>query len=551
MWRKLTVRPSVALSRPANAAAPNEETPAMKRRRFTDILLIPVLAGSLAAINLSAAAQTVDFRTRVEATTAAGAVDGLRLLDAQFLQRLYRSRGFAPLWADGQATERLLGQARVARDHGLVEADFPFRSLAAAQRRGDEIATELIATELLARLVVQLAYGRLDPEIPEPISRIGIGRDGRDPATLVVAATQASDLTRFLEKLAPSDWRYQSLRQELANLRNESWASITPGSTLELGATGPRVGQLRRRLGLSGGVDSTFDEQLQRRVRAYQRRHGLEPDGRAGTRTVAALRRTPAERYAQVQINLERLRWILNDIGRRHVLINIAGFQARAYVDDKQQWAGRVQVGTRYRQTPSFAATISSVVFNPTWTVPYTILRDDVLPEVRANVDYLRDRQMDVVTLDGEILDPETLDWEALRARRFPYRIRQRPGADNALGRLKVLFPNPHYIYMHDTPSRALFESFRRDFSSGCIRIEDPLGLTAVLFRYENESSRGKAAAAEASRKTQRIPIEEPWDILIHYGTATAQPGGQVVYHPDIYERDGELLEAFLQPLVR
>lgn len=547
MWRKLIRRPSDALSRPAKAVAPNDETPAMKRRRFTDILLIPALVGLLAASG--AVGQTADFRTAVEATIAVGQVDGLRFVDARFLQRLYRGRGFAPLWPPDGGVENLLQQAPLVRDHGLVEADFPFHVLAAAQQRGDALATELLATETLARLVFQLAYGRLDPEVPEPIRNFEIGRDGRDPAALVVAASRATHLASFLDRLAPADWRYQSLRQELATLRNSRWPRVRPGATLELGASGTRVAQLRRRLGLSGGVDAVFDTMLQRRVRAFQSSHGLDPDGRAGPRTISALNRSPAQRYAQVQINLERLRWILNDLGRRYVLINIAGFQARAYVDGRQRWSGRVQVGTRYRQTPSFAATVSSVVFNPTWTVPYTILRDDVLPEVRQDVGYLRSRRMDVVTLEGEVLDPETLDWQALRARRFPYRIRQRPGADNALGRLKILFPNPHHVYMHDTPNRSLFEASRRDFSSGCIRIENPLGLASVLFAYESEWTRSRAAEAESTARTRRIPIERSWDVVIHYGTATVQPGGQVVYYPDIYERDDELLAAFLQPL--
>lgn len=521
----------------------------MKLRRFTDILVLPALVGLLLiAAPAGTSGQTRDFRAGVEANTAAGEVDGHPFLDSLFLLRLYRSRGFEPLWPEGAGVKALLAQRALVQSHGLAAADFPFAEVEAAHRRGDWLATELLASELLARLVFQLAFGRLDPEGPTTIKQFKVGRDGRDPSELVAAARRAEDLGQFLNQLAPADWRYQSLRRELDRLRGLEWPRVAAGGTLEYADEGPRVGQLRRRLGLSGGANARFDVELQRRVRSFQRGHGLEPDGRVGAQTIAALNVTAAQRYAQVQVNLERLRWILNDLGRRHVLINIASFRARAYVDGRQRWSGRVQVGTRYRQTPSFAATVSSVVYNPTWTVPYTILRDDVLPEVRKDVTYLRTRRMDVVTLDGEILDPEVLDWNELRARRFPYRVRQRPGPDNALGKLKILFPNPHHIYMHDTPNRSLFQRSRRDFSSGCIRIEDPLGLASVLFASEAGATQERAEAAAAGRQTRRIPLEQAWEILIHYGTAAAEPGGRVVFYPDIYDRDAELLAAFQEP---
>jgi murein L,D-transpeptidase YcbB/YkuD len=200
-------------------------------------------------------------------------------------------------------------------------------------------------------------------------------------------------------------------------------------------------------------------------------------------------------------------------------------------------------VGTQARETPIFKGSMTYLDLNPTWTVPPTILREDLLPKVRRDPGYLRTQDISVIDRNGRVLDPAGINWQAVGSRP-PYTFRQGPGPKNALGRIKFMFPNPHAIFLHDTPARGLFEQAERNFSSGCIRVEDPLSLAEIVLGDPARWNRRTLEAAIAEGRTQTLRLPKPWPVLILYWTAELDGEGQVRFLPDRYRRDPALLRA-------
>lgn len=225
------------------------------------------------------------------------------------------------------------------------------------------------------------------------------------------------------------------------------------------------------------------------------------------------------------------------------MLVDIAGFSVRVFRDNEVAWRSRVQVGRPYRATPVFRDRIRYLEFNPTWTVPPGILRKDVIPAVQRDASYLPDRDMSVLTSDGRSVDPASIDWSRYPKERFPYRIVQAPGPRNALGLVKFMFPNDHLVFLHDTPSRALFERTERGFSSGCIRVENPFALAELLLDDEAEWSRQQIDDVVASAEIRRVNLRQPLPVLLLYWTIDIEQPGRVGFNRDLYDRDAAVLE--------
>jgi murein L,D-transpeptidase YcbB/YkuD len=315
------------------------------------------------------------------------------------------------------------------------------------------------------------------------------------------------------------------------------------------------VGQLRSRLRAGGELvadaeGAAFDAQLEGALRRFQSRHGLEADGVAGRATLAALNVPVADRIAQVRANLERLRWVARELAGDYLLVDIAGFNAQLWLNDAPAWQARVVVGRPFRTTPEFRAPMKYLVLNPEWNVPPTILREDVLPKVVRDPRYLQQHQMRVLDRAGRPLDAAAIDWASYRERprAFPHQIVQAPGQDNPLGSVKFMFPNEHSVYLHDTPSRALFDKTVRAFSSGCIRIEKPLELAILLLDDPQRWSEQPLLDAIATGKTQTVPARRTVPVMLLYFTASAGADGELQFRPDLYGRDGPIIKALAAP---
>jgi murein L,D-transpeptidase YcbB/YkuD len=368
------------------------------------------------------------------------------------------------------------------------------------------------------------------------------------------AAVAAPSLARFLGRWIRRAPLYPVMQRKLAEYRAieaaGGWPAVPDGPTLRPGDTDPRVSVLRQRLAVTGDLPAggpaladpaAFDDAVVAGVRSFQRRHGLDADGVVGRATLAALNVPVAQRIDQLRLTLERARWVVDETPGEAVVVNVAGAEVFVARDGEVTWWRRAIVGREARQTPIFKGRMTYLELNPTWTVPPTILREDVLPKVRRNRGYLREHDMRVLTQAGKPVDPAAVDFGA---RPFPYMIRQDAGPKNPLGLIKLMFPNRHNVYLHDTPGRELFGKAARNFSSGCIRIEDPFELAAIVLRDPARWTAESLRAATDDGKTRRLNLREPWPVLILYWTATLDAEGRVRFLPDVYRRDPALLAA-------
>lgn len=542
--------------------------------RTTAIALGWAVLGALAPAAPLRADATADplvetLRRRVEVLRASGdAQIGAGSIAARTLvASLYERRGFAPLWSDPARARSLLEAIEASATHGLDPRDYHVERLAApAEPAGNDAdrvraaaQRELLYTDAFVRLAYHLHFGKADPRSISGAWNFARTLDGVDPAAALAELLDARDPADALEGLAPRLPAYRALRDALAQLRTVeqagAWPQVAPGTRLEPGATGPRVAQLRARLQASGDLaegdaPQAFDAALEAAVRRFQSRHGLEADGVVGRATLAALNIGVAARIAQVRANLERLRWVARELVGDYLLVDIAGFTAQLWRNDALVWSARVVVGKPFRTTPEFRARMKYLVLNPEWNVPPTILREDVLPKVVADPAYLERHRMRVLDAAGQRIDAVAIDWSRYRSNpsAFPYQIVQAPRGDNPLGAIKFMFPNEHSVYLHDTPSRALFERTTRAFSSGCIRVARPLELARLLLDDPVRWSEEKLREAVASGRTQTLPVRLTVPVLLLYFTATVDADGTLQLRPDLYGRDKAIVAALATP---
>lgn len=489
------------------------------------------------------------------------------------VRRFYESRLFDPVWidADGQASAatELLSVLAEADDHGLDREDYANGILEALLEElqaanGDlpplvQVDLELLLSATWMQYGSHGLMGRLNPETLDP--EWGIDRRGGDMPELLQAAAEDQRLADGLRELFPDDPAYQRLAEALAFYREVrrqgGFTTLPEGQTLRPGDTGERVALLRQRLRESGdhaadadaaedAEDELFDAALEAAVRGFQRRHGLEVDALVGAATRGALNVPVSRRIQQIAVNLERWRWMPRDLGERYVLVNIAGFDLQVVDQGEEVMRQRVIVGRDYRQTPVFTGRMTYLVLNPYWEVPNSIAVRDILPQVRQDPSHLQRLGFQVLRgwgAEQELLDPTGIDWATVPARGFPYRLRQRPGPLNALGRIKFMFPNRHAVYLHDTPARELFRRADRAFSSGCIRVEQP-ELLAELVLDDPRWTRQAIDAAIASGQERTVALQRPLPVHLQYITAWVDAHDLVHLRNDLYNRDGRVADA-------
>ena len=490
-------------------------------------------------------------------------INGARIAAVRFVPALYGQREFRPLWTDAGHIDALFGEIVRSKEHGLDPDDFHDRELQQMRQRlggggavkaGDFADFDILLTDSLARLGYQLFWGKVDPEQLDASWNFQRPLLDTDPVALVERSFEAGQVGALLRSLELDHPVYQRLKAGLAGYRalqdSGGWLDLPEGPALKPGMRESRVSALRRRLEAEGMATGSppsdpqvYDPALTAAVESFQARYGLEQDAVVGKQTLAELNVPIEARIEQIRVNLERARWILRNLGGDFVVVNIAGFRTYLVRGGEVVWQARSIVGRPYRKTPVFRDQISYLEINPTWTVPPGILRKDILPKARKDPSYLRRQNFRVVDGNGRSVDPASLDWANLSARGFPYQIVQQPGPENALGLVKFMFPNKYLVYLHDTPSRALFERSERTFSSGCIRVETPFDLAERLLAGDPGWNRERIDALVASGKTQRVNLPAPLPVLLLYWTVETD-GDVIRFRRDIYERDGSILKA-------
>jgi murein L,D-transpeptidase YcbB/YkuD len=478
-------------------------------------------------------------------------------LDGRQLARYYPAASLAPLWVDESGPLPRAGQLRAAlersEDEGLSLGRYGLAAIEAhwhATGSTELVCLDLLLTAAFERYVRDLGQGQLIPgeadrgwHLPERVV---------DPVAILRAASPDTDVARHLDTLSPSHGLYRRLRAALAKYRRlgeqGGWDTTLSGPTLRPGDEGARVVALRARLRHEGDLEPgaaapgrRWDPALTDAVQRFQRRHGLLPDAIVGPRTLAALDIPVTERTAQLRRAMERLRWMPGDLGGHYVLVNTAGFELAVVEGDRTVLGMRVIVGTPEQATPSFTATLKSLVINPYWNVPVRIARDKLWPREQRNPGYLAARGF-------RVLDPRTGRWRepgAARLSESSPRLRQEPGSGNLMGRLSFVLPNPFDIFLHDTPDRSLFEREIRACSEGCLRIEHAMALALHTLRRAPEWTEERIQAEIDALRHRVLTLPEPIPVYVVYLPSWVDEDGLAHFRPDHYGREAGLAQHF------
>lgn len=447
-----------------------------------------------------------------------------------------------------------------AEQEGLEPSDYAATALARLADRPGEAAYQAFPQRLaaaFARYSRDLSAGRLDPALDPGWHLPRQPRDAHIPFAEPVSAAAIRD---YQESLLPPHPQYRHLRsllQRLLDIRTQGgWPPLPPGPDLQPGTRDERVIPLRNRLRISGHYRADmqadplyFDAGLADAVRRFQAEHALWIDGVVGDRTLEALNVPVAQRIDQLKVTLERWRWLPRKLGNRHIEVNIAAGRLEVIEAGQPRLAMRAIVGRPYRQTPSLQGLIDRITINPAWTIPHRIAVEDLLPQQQRDPSFLdRNRIRVFSTRDGLAVDSRSIDWAQLAPERFVYTLRQDAGPDNSLGRLKFSFDNPYDIYLHGTPNPVLFRLPGRTFSSGCVRLEDPLQLAEYLLGAGRQLQQRDVQALIDAGTTRSITLQLPVPVYLLYMNVWADADGNAHFGSDPYARDQPLLAAWQRP---
>lgn len=427
--------------------------------------------------------------------------------------------------------------------------------LAKEARQKELVTFEMAMSARVLTYVLDATRGRIDP------NRLSGYHDLPRRKVDLKAAMQeietSDDIAKYLTGRQPQSWQFKALEAELARLVSEGEGQhieIAPGTLLKPGRSNPELANIMAAIKLrasealrekhaavlaayAGTPDYT--PEIVQLVRDFQRENKLGADGIIGRRTIAALMGgdTNASKIRKVKFAMERLRWLPREFGQRYVFINQPAYRATYFNNGKPELSMRVVVGKKTNQTSFFYDEIETVEFNPYWGVPLSIIVNEMLPKLSADPSYLDRIGYEVTTARGKRVSSSSVDWYGVASRNVPINVRQLPGRKNALGELKILFPNKHAIYMHDTPSKSLFKRDRRALSHGCIRLQDPRGMAAAVLGTSKEYIASRIAGGRNDKDT----LNEKIPVYVSYFTAWPEADGSVKYFDDVYDRDKRL----------
>ncbi len=545
------------------------------RIRWTVSIVVLFGFSVAAAVNAVAVDQNLSqsIREKIEFLQQ---TDGIQIQDEtigseDILFRFYEGRFFKPAWRNPDNVRAMVAAIQNAHSHGLDPALYhlsPLQDLGhdtsqtTSSEKPQDADLELLLTDGFFQLAHDLSFGRINPATILSDWKFDPVEEEMAPEDLLEAALAEGRVRERLEARAPSHPLYRRMTKALARYRQIAeaggWPSIPEGPLLEVGVRDERVPLLRQHLKITGdlSVDTVsdldlFEPSLATAVLRYQERNRVsrdstlvdDYDGAAGEETLAALNVPVEARIQQLIVNLERSRWLLREVPATFVLVDMADYRGYLYKNDDIIWRARVQIGTTYNQTPSFRSAIEYLVFNPTWTVPPGILRDTTLPKIRKSLSYLKKNHLMVIDRSGNRVDPTTVNWSQIKASNMPYRIVQSPGPHNAVGRVKFIFPNKHFVYLHDTPHKTQFGLDERSFSAGCIRIDKPFKLAKRLLDGPEQWTIGRIRDIIATGKTRTVFLKIPVPVLLIYRTAHVDDQGLVHFRKDVYQRDAAVLK--------
>ena len=496
---------------------------------------------------------------------------GSRLLKLGEAYQFYAHRNFDPIWsAEGRLTElayEFRFELRQSLYDGLQPATYHLALIdsyvATVEKReaakeglvSKELAElKLLMTDAFFALAEDLDLGIVNPERLAAKWSIPRKRKALEYDSLLTQAYRTAELRSQLALLYPKTPSYSKgkllLRQleERAKGKEINWKPIKTDRVLRPGESNAFLLQVRERLAFWGYLEALgrtdakiYDSLLVREVLAFQEEKGIKADGILGYATLQALNESPAQLMDKIKVNLERMRWIPEHFFKGEaILVNVPSFELVYHKGADTLFTTKVIVGTLKHQTPVFTAPLSYLVFSPYWNIPPSIAKNETLPAIRKNANYLQRNNMEVVNTAGQPLPLSQVNWNA---KPFPYLIRQKPGESNALGQVKFMFPNPNNVYLHDTPAKQLFDQDLRAFSHGCIRMAQPRDFAELLLKNSEGWTSEKVGLAMGQDKEKIVNLPYKIPVGIVYFTFWTEADGKPRFFVDIYKRDAEVLE--------
>jgi murein L,D-transpeptidase YcbB/YkuD len=479
------------------------------------------------------------------------------------IAKFYAERGFKPIWFTGfklnSAGKNAIFTLKNAALEGLNPSDYLPAIKGISFLELNLLSPEIIVeneirlTKYIASYLRDLKGGRLAPQkITKQAYQIG---NPVNPYDLLSKGMLKDPTGIWLTCDTLSEEAYKKLKDKLANLRileqKGGWSllSFPTQIKIKLGVRGSFIQPLKNQLFARGYLDEIsqtdlFDEKVDKALRQFQSLHGLEEDGVLGSATLAALNVPIEKRINQIIISMERWRWLPEEKGERYVMVNIPAYHLKAFDKSQLILEMPVIIGMNYRQTPVFTSVIDFVRFNPTWYVPYSISVKDKLPLLRSNPSYFNEKGYRIYNELGENINPEEIDWTDVDSTSFNYKIVQKPGPTNALGRLFFHINTPFGVFLHGTPNIESFRNAKRSLSSGCIRVADPIMLAFFILNDPQKWPKEKIIQWVEKGETQNIYLEQPVKIYVTYHTAWVDQQGRCHFAEDIYNQDHALQEA-------
>jgi murein L,D-transpeptidase YcbB/YkuD len=471
----------------------------------------------------------------------------------QQAKKVYEASGWQPIWTEkgGLGDNAAALEAAIARapEDGLNPAHYDVQAVKALGLRSSGFLKKGSPPDRIAEAEARLSFvfialsrdlqsGRVEPGKVDK-HWFGTTREADFVKTLP-ATVDSGKITEALSGLVPRHPQYVALKKALAGHREIAakggWPAVPSRPMPKPGASGPAVAALVTRLAASGDLPAghapVYDDTVREAVKRFEQRHGLSPDGRLDAETVAALNVPVARRIRQIELNLERWRWMPETLGDRHVLVNIPTSHLAAFDGDRPALDMRVVTGKRESPTPIFSDEMSTVVFSPYWNVPPDIAREETIPALMRDPGYLYANNLEVVRA-GRVVDPYGVDWSDPSVR-----IRQRPGPKNSLGSVKFIFPNNFDVYLHDTPADSLFGRVERDYSHGCVRVEKPFELAQWVLAHQEDWTPERIRAAMEAGEEKHVALKEAIPVYLVYATAWVDPDGTVRFAEDVYGHD-------------
>ena len=498
-------------------------------------------------------------------------IDGEKLHSIEYISNLYQKNDYQPFWTKPEYVGDAVTGLEASYDDGLLTSDYHLETIIALQAeimalKGEsglnssrQADLDLLITDGIIFYSDHLLYGKIDPVTLVPTWNFGFAPiPDLNPSTLN-SYIMGREIPARLGNLRPDMHLYDTLINILARYRaiaaGGGWETVLPGGKIEPGGRDARIPGIRKRLQASGELSpqdslssSLYDKILEKDVKAFQASHGLDPDGIIGAGTFRELNVPVADRIQSIRINLERVRWVAGNMPEKYIIVNIAAFWLMMVENGLTVHYTPVVVGRTLSKTPLFRDKLRYIEFNPTWTQPTSIVKNETIPKLKKDSLYLEKNHYVLLDSKGNEVSVSGLDLKNLSASRFPYIVRQEPGPWNALGEMKFMFPNKYDIYLHDTPSKSLFNRASRAYSHGCIRVKNPVDL-AVKLLEGTEYDRKKINAVLETHVTTRVNLPEPLDILLMYWTCGIDRNGKLFFVPDIYERDPAVLRELEKPM--